>query len=149
MKISYKTDYSLKIILDLSRHFPANVVRIEELSKRQDIPRKFLEQLLLNLKKGGYIQSKRGPRGGYFLTRDPGEIFLGDVVRFISGPIYPIACIDPLENQSCDFKQKCVFAGIWKQVGQEISSVVDNISFANLLEKETQLVNETVLDYQI
>jgi Rrf2 family protein len=149
MKISYKTDYALKIVLDLSRHYSETLVRIEELSKRQDIPRKFLEQLLLALKKGGFIQSKRGPKGGYYLAREPGKILLGEVVRFVSGSVYPISCIDPSENQECDFKSKCVFAGIWKKIGNEITNMVDSISFAHLVEKERKLLYQPVLDYQI
>lgn len=64
MKISYRTDYSLKAILVLAKHYPDRLVHLDELSGRQDIPRKYLEQLLLSLKKGGFVQSKKGPRGG-------------------------------------------------------------------------------------
>ncbi len=61
------------------------------------------------------MQSKKGPKGGYFLTRDPSQIFLGDVVRFMGGSIYPISCIDPAVDQGCDFRAKCVFADIWEK----------------------------------
>ncbi|NQU66140.1 MAG: Rrf2 family transcriptional regulator [SAR324 cluster bacterium] len=130
MKITYKTDYSLKIILDLTRYYPGELVHIADLSQRQDIPKKFLEQLLLELKKGGFVQSKKGPNGGYFLTRDPAQISLGEVVRFVNGPIFPISCIDPDVEQYCSFKAKCAFVGIWRKVERETSKIVDVVSFA-------------------
>lgn len=149
MKITYKADYSLKIILHLARHYPNELVQIHSIAERQDIPKKFLEQLLLLLKKGGFIFSKRGPKGGYYLSRNPDEIFLGEVVRFVSGSVYPIECIDPEVNQFCDFKQKCVFSGIWKQVGDAISETIDRIDFASLVKKEDRLISQRVVDYQI
>ena len=94
MNISYKGDYSLKIILDLTFYYPDTMVHIEDISKRQDIPRKFLEQILLQLKRGGFVESKKGPNGGYFLAVAPKDILLGDVIRFVEGPIHPVSCID-------------------------------------------------------
>ena len=107
MKISYQTDYALKVILDLAKNYPSRLVHISDLSDRQDIPRKFLGQLLLKLKQGGYVLSKKGPKGGYALKHDPSKILLGDIIRFISGPLYPISCVDPEIKQGCDFKWKC------------------------------------------
>ena len=92
MKITYKGDYSLKTMLDLSMHYNKGVLPIQELAKKGDIPNKFLEQILLTLKKGGFVESKRGIDGGYFLARPPETITVGEVVRFIEGPIEPIAC---------------------------------------------------------
>jgi Rrf2 family protein len=149
MKISYKDDYALKVILDLARHYPDKLVRIEALSQRQDIPRKFLEQILLVLKNGGFVQSKRGPKGGYYLARSPEKIFLGEVVRYISGSVFPIACIDPAVNQHCSFKPGCVFASIWQTVGNRISEVIDPISFASLVKEESRLRNRFIMDFQI
>ncbi len=149
MKITYKTDYSLKIILDLAKNYQGALVHIADLSRRQDIPKKFLEQLLLELKKGGFIQSKKGPNGGYFLTRDPAQISLGEVVRFVNGSLYPISCIDPDIMQFCSFKSKCAFVGIWHSVERATSKIVDAVSFADLVAKENQLVGNLAIDYQI
>lgn len=149
MKISYRTDYSLKVILDLSNHYDRRLVHIDELSKRQDIPRKFLEQLLLSLKKGGFVQSKKGPNGGYSLTWHPEKIMLGDIIRFVEGTVYPISCIDPKAKQTCDFMSKCVFTGIWREVEEAISGIIDRISFADLLKKEARMLKQIVINYEI
>ena len=84
MKISYKCDYALKVILYMSEN-KNEFAHLEELSKTQDIPRKFLELILLELKKGGFVESKKGPHGGYYLLKEPRDISLGDVVKFKIG----------------------------------------------------------------
>jgi len=86
MRVTYKGDYALKTILDLALHYERGPVTIHDLARRADIPIKFLEQILLNLKRGGFVQSRRGKIGGYFLARPPAGIKLGEVVRFIDGP---------------------------------------------------------------
>ncbi len=149
MRISYKTDYSLKIILDLSNHYNSGLVHIGEISERQDIPKKFLEQLLLGLKKGGFVQSKKGPNGGYSLTTEPGNIKLGDIIRFVEGTIYPISCIDPSARQDCEFRARCVFTGIWRDVEAAVSDIIDSFSFADLLKRETRIMERMSGDYEI
>ena len=87
MRITYRGDYALRAVLDLALHYNQGVVTIHELAKRADAPVKFLEQVLLDLKKGGFLESKRGINGGYSLARHPKDIKLGEVIRFIDGPI--------------------------------------------------------------
>ncbi|MFC1708623.1 RrF2 family transcriptional regulator [Candidatus Omnitrophota bacterium] len=133
MQITYKGDYSLKAILFLSSHYNRDVVTINELAQKLDIPVKFLEQVLLELKRGGFVDSKRGVRGGYFLVKHPKDIKIGDVVRFIDGPIEPIACANQDRSyKGCKEIDHCVFRSIWTEVGKATSKVVDNISFDDL-----------------
>jgi Rrf2 family protein len=94
MKITFKGDYALKTVLDLALNHDAGLVTIVDISKRLDIPKKFLEQILLDLKKGGFVNSRRGKEGGYYLSKKPSEISVGDVIRFIDGPTEPIACVN-------------------------------------------------------
>jgi len=132
MRVTYKGDYALKAVLDLSINYEHGVTTINDISKRADIPLKFLEQVLLSLKSGGFVESKRGKDGGYFLAQAPSKIKIGDVVRFIDGPTEPIACVD--KNYSgCKDLYKCVFRGIWRDVGRSVSRIIDNISFADLV----------------
>lgn len=133
MQVTYKGDYSLKAILFLSLHYNRDVVTINELAKKLDIPVKFLEQVLLELKRGGFVDSKRGIKGGYFLLKHPKEIKIGDVIRFIDGPTEPIACANKDRNyKGCGDIDNCVFKDIWLEVAKATSNIVDNITFDEL-----------------
>jgi len=149
MHISYKTDYSLKTILYLAGFYPTRLAQIKQIAESQDIPKKFLEQVLLLLKKRGFLLSKKGPNGGYYLARSPKEIKLADVVRFVEGPTHPISCIAPGFESSCDFVAGCVFRDIWQEVDHAISSIIENINFQDLLERENEKRLSKILDYQI
>ena len=149
MKISYKGDYALKVILDLAIHYPDKLVHTKEISQRQDIPKNYLEQILLTLRQGGFIQSKKGPQGGYSLTRKPMEIGLGEVIRHIEGPIYPISCVDKEVPPTCDFINKCAFFDVWTQVGDAISRIIDSINFEQLREQQLLLEQPASIMYHI
>ena len=122
MKITYKGDYALKAMLDLAIHYGNGVVTIHELANRADVPIKFLEQVLLDLKKGGFVESRRGKIGGYRLARQPSDIKLGEVIRFMDGPIEPIACVEK-GYAGCSDLYRCVFKKIW-QGGVQLGEVV-------------------------
>jgi len=145
MKITYRGDYALKAVLDLALNYD-NVVTIHDLATRAQIPTKFLEQVLLDLKRGGFVESRRGKVGGYLLAKPPKEIRVGDVVRFIDGPIEPIGCVEK-GYAGCTDIYKCVFRSIWQQVGRATSDIVDNITFEDLANQARQ--NKEVLVYQI
>ncbi|KPK41628.1 MAG: hypothetical protein AMJ78_05025 [Omnitrophica WOR_2 bacterium SM23_29] len=132
MRITYKGDYALKTILNLALHYDSGLVTIHDLAKRADIPVKFLEQVLLDLKRGGFVESRRGKIGGYYLAKSPSQIKVGEVVRFIDGPIEPIACVNR-QYKGCEDIYKCVFRNIWQQVAQATSDIIDNITFEDLV----------------
>ncbi|MDP1853406.1 MAG: Rrf2 family transcriptional regulator [Candidatus Omnitrophota bacterium] len=134
MKITYKGDYALKTILDLSIHYGNGVIAIHDLAKRLDIPVKFLEQILLELKKGGFVESRRGKIGGYLLAKHPSRIKLGEVVRYIDGPIEPIACVGS-GYSNCKDLYRCVFRKIWRDVAESATEIVDNVTFEDLVSK--------------
>ena len=146
MHITYKGDYALKAILGLALHYDAGVVTIHDLAKRTDAPIKFLEQVLLDLKKGGFVESRRGKVGGYFLARSPAQIKLGDIVRFIDGPIEPLACVEQ-GYSGCKDIYKCIFRKIWREVARSTSDIIDNITFEDLA-RQAKSQKETVV-YQI
>jgi len=131
VKITYKGDYALKAVLDLALHYDKGVSTIHGISKRADIPIKFLEQVLLDLKRGGFVESKRGKEGGYLLAKPPSKITVGDVVRFIDGPIEPIGCLDK-KYSGCRDMYSCVFRKIWQETARSISLIVDNVNFEDL-----------------
>ncbi len=148
MKITYKGDYALKAILELALNYSNGVITIHDLARRLDIPVKFLEQVLLVLKKGTFVESRRGKVGGYLLARHPSGIKLGDVIRFIDGPIEPLPCAG-LDNKykGCADMHKCVFKNIWAEVADSISNVVDEVTFEDLCQKARAAKKKVV--YQI
>lgn len=146
MRITYKGDYALKTILGLALHYGESPVTIHDLAKRADIPTKFLEQILLDLKRGGFVESRRGKVGGYFLARAPSKIRLGEVIKFIDGPIEPIACVDN-RYKDCSDITRCIFKGIWRNVTEATSKIIDGITFEDLAKKVRK--SDSALSYQI
>jgi Rrf2 family protein len=146
MRITYKGDYAIKAILDLALHYGNGVVTIHELARRTDAPLKFMEQVLLDLKRGGFVESRRGKIGGYRLAKEPSQIRLGDVVRFIDGPIEPISCLEERYSGCRDIK-RCVLKNIWKEVARRTSDVIDHVTFEDLVKQIKK--KETVFAYTI
>ena len=142
MRITYKGDYALKAVLDLAIHYGNGVVTIHDLSKNTDAPIKFLEQVLLELKRGGFVESRRGKIGGYLLAKAPSQIRLGEVISFIDGPIEPIGCVEK-KYSGCKDLYKCIFRPVWQEVTQCTSNIIDNITFedlANRVRKQKEAV---------
>ncbi|MFH2033204.1 MAG: Rrf2 family transcriptional regulator [Candidatus Margulisiibacteriota bacterium] len=150
MKITYKGDYALKAMLDLAAYFDEPQT-IEDIAKRQDVPVKFLEQILLSLKKGGFVRSKRGRNGGYMLAREPRRITMGSVIRYIEGPVEPISCVVKKGGTHCEFASQCVFYDIYSEIGRQSAEVVDSLNFAELIERQKKKVARTkkYLEYVI
>ena len=145
MKISYKGDYALKAILDLSyRVEEKRAVSISEISKRQNVPAQYLEQIMLVLKGAGMIGSKRGVGGGFFLKKAPEDIVIGDVVRLVEGPIEPIVCGRKIHDYSCGEEKECVFREVWVNVTEAISEIVDNVTFADIMRRDQELKRKTI-----
>jgi len=147
MRITYKGDYALKTILELAlRYGRGRAATIHELAKQADIPIKFLEQILLDLKRGGFVESRRGKVGGYLLAKDPSRIKLGEVIRFIDGPIEPVACVGN-SYKGCREMNRCIFRGIWADITAATAKVIDNIDFEDLARKNKKAGSALV--YQI
>lgn len=121
----------MKAVLDLALHYKRGVVTIHNLAKRADVPVKFLEQVLLELKKGGFVDSRRGINGGYLLARHPKDIKLGEVIRFIDGPVEPIACVEK-GYSGCKNAYSCIFRKICQEITVAISKIIDNVTFEDL-----------------
>jgi Rrf2 family protein len=149
MKITFKGDYALKIILDLSLNYGKDLTQIKDIAKRQDIPKKFLEQIVLLLKGAKYINTIRGPKGGISLAKMPSEITLGEIVRLIEGPTSPIACVSTTGYSKCDFEKKCVFKGVWLDIKGKINDVLDYTTFEDMVEKTKKILGTSVNNYHI
>ncbi|MEI7942149.1 MAG: Rrf2 family transcriptional regulator [Candidatus Riflemargulisbacteria bacterium] len=147
MKISYKGDYALKALLHLAVLYGVkDVVRLQELSSELDIPHKFLEAVMAELQKGGFVKSKRGKNGGYYLDTAPSQIVLGDVVRHIDGPIEPISCVDNC-YKDCKDVDHCVLRSVWQKTTKAVSDIVDNVTLQDLVDKSKK--RKAIPDYSI
>ena len=146
MRITYRGDYALKAVLDLALHYEKELVTIHDMAKRIDAPVKFLEQILLELKKGGFIESRRGKVGGFLLSKAPDKITVGDVVRFMEGPLEPIACVKE-GYSACRDVYKCVFKRIWQDVACTTSNIIDHVTFEDLAAQAG--IAQQVLEYSI
>ena len=144
MKISTKGRYALRMLLDLAEHQSEGYIALKDIAARQDISKKYLEQIISVLNKAGFVRSIRGPQGGYVLTRRPEEYTVGMILRLTEGSLAPVECV---ENTAapCDRDEDCVTRVIWKKLNDAISGVVDNITLADLLEWQAARVNDYVI----
>lgn len=135
MKITYKGDYALKAVLALAMNYEqGGVITIHDMAKRADMPIKFLEQVLMDLKRGGFVESRRGKIGGYHLAKPPSFITVGEIVRYIDGPAEPIACAE-IGYAGCKEISSCVFKSIWQDVAKATAEIIDNVTFEHLINR--------------
>lgn len=149
MKITFKGDYATKIILDLAHAYNKGVTQIKDIAKRQDIPERFLEQIITVLKNARYINTVRGPKGGVWLAKDPAKITLGEIVRLMEGPTSPITCVSKSCRTYCSFENRCVLKGVWGEVRDKVNEIVDHTTFADLVERSKKMEPDAALEYVI
>src|SRR5580658_1649919 len=134
--ISKRTQYGLKAMLALGKRYRQKPVLIATLSKEELIPLKFLEVILLDLKRHGLLDSKKGKGGGYLLSRPPSTITLGSVIRMIEGPLAPLPCASETAFRACPECKEIETCGIrivMRQVRDAMVSVLDKTTLADLL----------------
>lgn len=135
--LSQKAKYAMRALLYLARSHPEEPVGIAEIAARQAVPRKFLELILLELKRNGFVQSFRGKHGGYALARAPGEILFGDVIRLIDGPLAALPCASLTAYRKCsdcEDENTCVIRRLLKQVRDASSQILDRTSLSDVLD---------------
>ena len=140
MKLSTKGRYGVIAMYDLALNSGDKTpISIKNVAERQQISEHYLEQLMGQLRKAGLVKSTRGAQGGYFLTRDPKEITIGDIIRVMEGPIAPVDCLlskDKNDSHYCAKCDACVTQGIWAKVADSISKVLDSITLEDLCRSE-------------
>lgn len=153
MKLSVHGEYALRALLVLGLHYGQPVVTIQTISQEQNIPKRFLEQILNDLKGSGAVESKRGIAGGYRLARPPQEITLASVIRHIEGALAPISCVSErfYEKCSCPDEARCAIRNVMKEVREKIVSVMEQTTIADVCARAKKLATEPVsaLDYMI
>lgn len=153
MKLSVRGEYALRALLVLGLNYDRDVVRIQTISDQQNIPKRFLEQILTDLKSLGVVESRRGVTGGYRLARPPEFVSLAAVIRHIEGPLAPVSCVSErfYEKCSCPDESKCAIRSVMKEVREAIVKILENVTLAQMCERVKLLQGEHAnpLDYVI
>ncbi len=138
MKISTKGRYAVRVMMDIAEHDGGEeFVKANQISARQGISAKYLEQIIAILNKAGYVSSVRGAQGGYKLAQPADTYTVGMILRLTEGSLFPVACMDD-EVNSCSRCNSCEPLEVWKQISDAINNVVDNVTIADLLQKKQE-----------
>ncbi|HEV2330076.1 MAG TPA: Rrf2 family transcriptional regulator [Verrucomicrobiae bacterium] len=132
MQVSKKTDYALRALFTLVEHYNGTPIPIRELARRNDIPKRFLEQIMLALKAKGWVESLAGMRGGYVLARNPSKITMGEVVRHFDGILAPIACVSLSGYKRCSQEPVCRFRRVFFDIRNYVTEVMDRSTLAEV-----------------
>ena len=133
MKLSSRTRYGMRAILELALEYGKAPLQIKTIAEREDISNKYLEQLIAMLKASGLVRSIRGPRGGYTLAKPPADIQLKDVFQTLEGPMVPAECLEHPEY--CPRCTDCATREIWQELQNAIFGVLESVTLADLVER--------------
>jgi Rrf2 family protein len=140
MRLSKRGEYGLRAMISLAdaqQNSPTAMIQIKEISTREQIPAKFLEQILLALKNAGLVHSRMGVGGGYYLARAPKEITLGQIVRTLDGPLAPIKCVSQMayEPCGCPDEETCGLRMVMGDVRNAIANILDKTTLAAVIQR--------------
>jgi Rrf2 family protein len=145
MRLSKRGEYGLRAMITLAESATNGsspvMMQIKEISQREHISPKFLEQILLTLKNAGLLHSKMGVGGGYYLARPAGEITLGQIFRVLDGPVAPIKCVSQMAYESCGCpdEETCGLRLVMSDVRNAISDILDHTSLANVAQRQNSV----------
>ncbi|MBQ3939829.1 MAG: Rrf2 family transcriptional regulator [Oscillospiraceae bacterium] len=134
MKISTKGRYALRMLIDLAMHQSEGYVSLKDISERQDISKKYLEQIVPMLNRNGILRTNRGNRGGYMLAKQPCECTVGAILRATEGNLAPVSCLDAPVND-CPRAAQCPTLFIWEGLNRTVSEYLDSITLQDILNR--------------
>jgi Rrf2 family protein len=143
--LSKKAKYAINALVHLAKRHGEGPVRIGEIAEKEHIPQKFLEAILLELRKGGLLTSRKGRNGGYALLRSPEEINLAQVMRLIDGPIASLPCVSFRYYERCEEckdEQTCGIRKVFFELRNESVRILKNSTLANIIEREKKGISE-------
>jgi Rrf2 family protein len=134
MRITTTSRYGVRALFDVAYHGGGQPTQIKDISRRQKISQRYLEQIFNKLLKAGLLKSRRGPRGGYMLARDPSNISVGDVIAAAQGPIVPVRCLSANagKSKSCDILDGCITRHVWGETQKLLVDYYNSVSLADL-----------------
>jgi len=133
MKLSTRSEYACLALIDLSENLGKELVNVRDIAERKRIPRKYLEQILLALKRAGYLRSRRGADGGYALSRKPGEITLAEIIRLMDGALAPIDSVSEHFFEHTAIEQNPKITELLREIRDYISEKLENTTFKDLI----------------
>jgi len=139
LKISQKGLYALQAMMTLARHHHQGVLKVKEIASDEDLPEKFLELILIELKHARIVQSTRGARGGYQLRRAPNDIKLSEIIRLIDGPLAPLGDADQLRTMIASEPQNGALYKVLLDVRNAAAQILDNTTIADLVNEKKSL----------
>jgi len=133
MRLSTKSRYGLRAMFDIAYNCGTAPTQIQDISRRQHISQRYLEQIFQSLKKGGILKSKRGPQGGYMLAREPGEITLQEIIRATEGDLLLVECSSKGRKKTgCEFDGVCVTQSVWQEAAARLNEYFATITLKDL-----------------
>lgn len=135
MLVSSRGRYALRVLLDLAEHREEGYVPMKEMARRQEISKKYMEQIMPTLVKNGLVEGIQGKGGGYRLTREPGQYRVGEILRLTEGDLAPVACLS-CDATPCDRVSECRTIGMWSRFYQMSNDFFDAITLTDLLGEE-------------
>ena len=144
MSFSTKGEYGVRLMVQLGSRFGTGPASLAEMAADEDLPRAYLEQLVMSLRDAGLVASTRGAHGGYHLTRPPAEIRMSEVLRALEGPIAPMVCAtdDPEHGLTCDRSSRCTVNVLWVRVRDAISGALESMTLADLVPQRLVAVDD-------
>lgn len=134
MKISTKGRYALRTLIDLTQHSNGGLVALKDIAARQEISQKYLEQIVTQMTRSGFLKGVRGSQGGYRLARDPKEINVGEILEAIEGSLSPVSCLDP-GREACDRCGDCSTLELWKGLYGTVMDYLTGITLQDLVDR--------------
>jgi len=131
MRLSRKGEYALRAMIVLGKGYGEGPLRIQDIAERERIPKKFLEQILLDLKRAGLVQSRRGAGGGYFLVRRPEDVTFAEIVRTIDGPLAPLSCVSEHAHVRCPDEKTCGLYSVMREVRNAVATVMEGATLGD------------------
>jgi len=150
MKLSTKSRYGVRALFDIAFHSEGLPTSIKEISRRQGITPRYLEQIFQKLKRAGIVKSVRGPKGGYYLSRKPEEIAVSEIIRAMGESIEPIFCVRPLKGRKrCRRESKCPAQVVWGEAGRRLVDYLNSVSLAGMCQTAQEMGMTRPADHQL
>jgi len=132
MKLSTRSEYACLALIDLTENYHQGLIKIKDISQRKEIPQKYLEQILLSLKRGGFLRSKRGADGGYQLALSPDKITVAQIIRLMDGPIAPVDSVSRYFFDHRPIEKSKALQKLFKEIRDMVSTKLENTTFADI-----------------